>query len=43
MQEQMRQHSDPFGQQQAQSSQPQNKKSGTSKVGDYIDFEEVKD
>ncbi len=43
MQEQMRQHSDPFGQQQPQNNQPQHKKPGTSKVGDYIDFEEVKD
>ena len=43
MQEQMRQNSDPFGQQQAQGNQSQNKKPGTSKVGDYIDFEEVKD
>jgi len=43
MQEQMRQHSDPHGQHQAQNSQPQHKKPGTNKVGDYIDFEEVKD
>jgi len=43
MQDQMRQHSDPFGQRQSQNSQPENKKPGTSKVGDYIDFEEVKD
>ena len=43
MQEQMRQHTDPPGQQQAQDNQPQHKKPGTNKVGDYIDFEEVKD
>ena len=43
MQDQMRQHADPFGQQQAQGSHPQQKKPGPTKVGDYIDFEEVKD
>ena len=43
MQDQMRQHADPFGQQQAQNNHPQQKKPGTTKVGDYIDFEEVKD
>jgi len=43
MQDQMRQHTDPFNQQNAQDSQPQHKKQGTNKVGDYIDFEEVKD
>ena len=41
MQDQMRQHTDPYGQQQPQNN-PQ-KKPGASKVGDYIDFEEVKD
>ena len=40
MQEQMRQHSNPQGQQ-SQDTQP--KKPGATKVGDYIDFEEVKD
>ena len=43
MQDQMRQHAEPQGQRQAQNSQPQHKKPGTNKVGDYIDFEEVKD
>jgi hypothetical protein len=41
MQDQMRQHTDPYGQQQPQNNQQ--KKPGVSKVGDYIDFEEVKD
>jgi hypothetical protein len=41
MQDQMRQHTDPYGQQQPQKNQQ--KKPGASKVGDYIDFEEVKD
>ena len=40
MQEQMRQHSNPQ-EQQSQNTQP--KKPGATKVGDYIDFEEVKD
>lgn len=43
MQDQMRQHAEPQGQRHAQNSQPQHKKPGTNKVGDYIDFEEVKD
>ena len=43
MQDQMQQHADPFGQRQAQNSQSQSKKPGKTKVGDYIDFEEVKD
>ena len=43
MQEQMRQHTDTSGQHFSQNSQPQQKKPGTTKVGDYIDFEEVKD
>jgi hypothetical protein len=42
MQDQMRQHTDPYGQQQ-QPENNQQKKPGASKVGDYIDFEEVKD
>jgi hypothetical protein len=41
MQDQMRQHTDPYGQQQPQNSQQ--KKPAASKTGDYIDFEEVKD
>ena len=41
MQDQMRQHTDSYGQQQPQNNQQ--KKPGASKVGDYIDFEEVKD
>jgi len=40
MQEQMRQHTGPQ-EQPAQNSQ--SAKSNTTKVGDYIDFEEVKD
>ena len=43
MQEQMRQQTDSHGQHHTQQSQPQHKKSGINKVGDYIDFEEVKD
>ncbi len=43
MQEQMRQHTDPLRQRQDQNSQPQHQKPGKTKVGDYIDFEEVKD
>jgi hypothetical protein len=41
MQDQMRQHTDPYGQQQPQNNQQ--KKPGANKTGDYIDFEEVKD
>jgi hypothetical protein len=40
MQDQMRQHTDPQGQ---PSQNPQQKKPSGGKVGDYIDFEEVKD
>lgn len=40
MQEQMRQHSNPDEQ---PTQNPRSPKSNTSKVGDYIDFEEVKD
>ncbi len=40
MQEQMRQHTHPEEQ---PNQNPRSKKPGTTKVGDYIDFEEVKD
>lgn len=43
MQEQMRQQTDPLRQSQDQNSQPKHQKPGKTKVGDYIDFEEVKD